>query len=206
MKKKAIERISYIGLKKNIRPKTAKYIGITAIRIVGHEKHLFLEVYRNAQNQAEPVVRVVLNKKEFGTYIPEAGEWNRRQIMSDEYYDPYFIWNTPDEYGCTQKELEKQNILQTPEDLERIKKFCKGVEVWDSTKWWKYIYRYEQNMVDEIMFEEEEETVPVVAGPLFCLPEKEKMEQVKRMIRAKDDKKTELARVKLNLLRLRGKR
>ena len=55
MKKKAIERISYIGLKKNIRPKTAKYIGITAIRIVGHEKHLFLEVYRNAQNQAEPV-------------------------------------------------------------------------------------------------------------------------------------------------------
>lgn len=146
MKKKAIERIPYIGLKKNIRPKTVKYIGITAIRIVGHEKHLFLEVYRNAKNQTEPVVRVVLNKKEFGTYIPETGEWNRRQIMSDECYDPYFIWNTPDEYGCTQKELEKQNILQSPEDLERIKKFCKGVEVWDSTKWWKYIYRYEQNI------------------------------------------------------------
>lgn len=147
MKKKAIERISYIGLKKNIRPKTAKYIGITAIRIVGHEKHLFLEVYRNAQNQAEPVVRVVLNKKEFGTYIPETGEWNRRQIMPDEYYDAYFIWNTPGERGCTQKELEKQNILQSPEDLERIKKFCKGVEVWDNHKWWKYIYRYEQNIL-----------------------------------------------------------
>lgn len=146
MKKKAIERIPYIGLKKNIRPKTAKYIGITAIRIVGHEKHLFLEVYRNAQNQAEPVVRVVLNKKEFGTYIPETGEWNRRKIMPDEYYDPRFIWNTPGEYGCTQKELEKQNILQSPEDLERIKKFCKGVEVWDNHKWWKYIYRYEQNI------------------------------------------------------------
>lgn len=95
MKKKAIERIPYIGLKKNIRPKTVKYIGITAIRIVGHEKHLFLEVYRNAKNQAEP---------------------------------------------------EKQNILQSPEDLERIKKFCKGVEVWNSPKWWKYIYRYEQNI------------------------------------------------------------
>lgn len=146
MKKKAIERIPYIGLKKNIRPKTVKYIGITAIRIVGHEKHLFLEVYRNAKNQAEPVVRVVLNKKEFGTYIPETGEWNRRKIMPDEYYDPRFIWNTPGEYGCTQKELEKQNILQSPEDLERIKKFCKGVEVWDSPKWWKYIYRYEQNI------------------------------------------------------------
>ena len=146
MKKKAIERIPYIGLKKNIRPKTVKYIGITAIRIVGHEKHLFLEVYRNAKNQAEPVVRVVLNKKEFGTYIPETGEWNRRKIMPDKYYDPRFIWNTPGEYGCTQKELEKQNILQSPEDLERIKKFCKGVEVWDDHKWWKYIYRYEQNI------------------------------------------------------------
>lgn len=93
MKKKAIERIPYIGLKKNIRPKSVKYIGITAIRIVGHEKHLFLEVYRNAKKQTEPVVRVVLNKKEFGTYIPETGEWNRRQIMPDEYYDAYFIWN-----------------------------------------------------------------------------------------------------------------
>ena len=134
MKKKAIERIPYIGLKKNIRPKSVKYIGITAIRIVGHEKHLFLEVYRNAKKQTEPVVRVVLNKKEFGTYILETGEWNRRQIMPDEYYDAYFIWNTPGERGCTQKELE------------RIKKFCKGVEVWDSTKWWKYIYRYEQNI------------------------------------------------------------
>ena len=146
MKKKAIERIPYIGLKKNIRPKTVKYIGITAIRTVGHEKHLFLEVYRNAKNQTEPVVRVALNKKEFGTYIPETEEWNRRKIASDEYYDPRFIWNTPDEYGCTQKELEEQNILQSPEDLERIKKICKGAEVWDSSKWWKYIYRYEQNI------------------------------------------------------------
>lgn len=146
MKKKAIERIPYLGLKKKLRQKDAKYIGITAIRIVGHEKHLFLEMYRNAKNQAEPLVRVVLNKKEFGTYIPETGEWNRRKIMPDEYYDAYFIWETPGERGCTQKELEKQNILQTSEDLERIKKFCKGVEVWDDHKWWKYIYRYEQNI------------------------------------------------------------
>ena len=46
MKKKAIERIPYLGLKKKLRQKDAKYIGITAIRIVGHEKHLFLEMYR----------------------------------------------------------------------------------------------------------------------------------------------------------------
>lgn len=146
MKKKAIERIPYLGLKKASRKKDVKYIGVTAIRIVGHEKHLFLEMYRNAKNQEEPIVRVVLNEKEFGTYIPENGEWNRRKIMPDEYYDAYFIWNTPGECGYTQKELEKQNILQNPEDLERIKKFCKGVEVWGDHKWWKYIYRYEQNI------------------------------------------------------------
>ena len=47
MKKKAIEKIPYLGLKKLSRKKDVKYIGITEIRIVGHERHLFLEVYRN---------------------------------------------------------------------------------------------------------------------------------------------------------------
>lgn len=47
MKKKAIEKIPYLGLKKTSRKKEVKYIGVTAVKIVGHEKHLFLEVYRN---------------------------------------------------------------------------------------------------------------------------------------------------------------
>lgn len=47
MKKKAIEKIPYFGLKKTSRKKDVKYIGVTAVKIVGHEKHLFLEVYRN---------------------------------------------------------------------------------------------------------------------------------------------------------------
>lgn len=81
-----------------------------------------------------------------------------------------------------------------------------ALDMMEHETWLTAAQARERGMVDEIMFEEEEETVPVVAEPLFCLPEKEKMEQVKRMIRAKDDKKTELARAKLNLLRLRGKR
>ena len=81
-----------------------------------------------------------------------------------------------------------------------------ALDMMEHETWLTAAQARERGMVDEIMFEEEEETVPVVAGPLFCLPEKEKMELVIRMIRAKDDKKTELARVKLNLLRLRGKR
>ena len=51
MKKKAIEKIPYFGLKKTSRKKDVKYIGVTAVKIVGHEKHLFLEVYRNKKNQ-----------------------------------------------------------------------------------------------------------------------------------------------------------
>ena len=50
MKKKAIEKIPYFGLKKTSRKKDVKYIGVTAVKIVGHEKHLFLEVYRNKKD------------------------------------------------------------------------------------------------------------------------------------------------------------
>lgn len=47
MKKKAIEKIPYFGLKKTSSKKEVKYIGVTVVKIIGHEKHLFLEVYRN---------------------------------------------------------------------------------------------------------------------------------------------------------------
>ena len=68
-KKKAIEKIPYFGLKKTSRKKAVKYIGVTAVKIVGHEKHLFLEVYRNKKESKEaPMVRIVLTKKDFGTY------------------------------------------------------------------------------------------------------------------------------------------
>lgn len=47
MKKKAIEKIPYLGLKQVSRGQDVKYIGVTAVKTVGHEKHLFLEMYRN---------------------------------------------------------------------------------------------------------------------------------------------------------------
>lgn len=65
MKKKAIEKIPYLTLKKTSRKKDVKYIGVTAVKIVGHEKHLFLEVYRNEKMaKAVPVVRIVLTEKD----------------------------------------------------------------------------------------------------------------------------------------------
>ena len=84
MKKKAIEKIPYFGLKKTSRKKDVKYIGVTAVKIVGHEKHLFLEVYRNKKESKEiPVVRIVLTKKDFGTYWPEKEEWTRQTSHRD---------------------------------------------------------------------------------------------------------------------------
>ena len=51
MKKKAIEKIPYFGLKKTSRKKDVKYIGVTAVKIVGHEKHLFLRYTGTKKNQ-----------------------------------------------------------------------------------------------------------------------------------------------------------
>ena len=77
MKKKAIEKIPYLTLPKVSRKKMVEYIGVTAFKVVDHQRHLFLEVYRNDKAcKNVPVVRIVLNKKDFGTYFPESGAWS----------------------------------------------------------------------------------------------------------------------------------
>ena len=143
MKKKAIEKIPYFGLKKTSRKKDVKYIGVTAVKIVGHEKHLFLEVYRNKKESKEiPMVRIVLTKKDFGTYWPEKEEWTRQKIKPDSCYDRV-IWG---EEHPTWEQEKKENILQSTEDLERIKKFCKA-NVYNEEHWWEYIYKHEDDIV-----------------------------------------------------------
>ena len=84
MKKKAIEKIPYFGLKETSRKKAVKYIGVTAVKIVGHERHLFLEIYRNKKKLKDtPVVRIVTTKKDFGTYYPEKDTWTREKIEAE---------------------------------------------------------------------------------------------------------------------------
>lgn len=144
MKKKAIERIPYLGLKKASRKKDVKYIGVTAVRIVGHEKHLFLEMYRNAKNQTEPVVRIVLNKRDFGTYLPESGEWTRQKIKADSR-DGKLIWLTHEDYRSDWQHLEKKNILQSGEDLKRLKEFCKTT-TWNEDRWWDYVMKFQDDI------------------------------------------------------------
>lgn len=143
MKKKAIEKIPYFGLRKTSGKKDVKYIGVTAVKIVGHEKHLFLEIYRNKKESKEmPMVRIVLTKKDFGTYWPEKEEWTRQKIKPDSCYGRV-IWG---EEHPTWEQEKKENILQSTEDLERIKKFCKA-NVYDEERWWECIYKHEDDIV-----------------------------------------------------------
>ena len=77
MKKKAIEGIPYLGLTQVIPNKAVKYIGVTAERDIAGDPHLFVEVYKNrAEAVTVPVVRIVLTKKDFGTYFPDREEWS----------------------------------------------------------------------------------------------------------------------------------
>ncbi len=144
MKKKAIEKIPFLKLDKVSKKKDVKYIGVTAIKIVDHEKHLFLEVYRNQKTKKEvPVVRIVLTKTDFGTYFPEKKQWSRGKIKTDQYYNGPLIWNDPEDRGSA-LELKKQNVLRSEEDLERMKKFCKPV--WNEDRWWEHIENYQDHI------------------------------------------------------------
>ena len=137
MKKKAIEKIPYLGLKKISRKQDVKYIGVTAVKIVGHEKHLFLEVYRNEKGSMNiPVVRIAVTKKDFGTYYPDKDTWTREKIAQDYYYSLALVW---DEAGgrAERNTRAKANILASEEDMQRIEKFC-GKNEWYKSEWWEH--------------------------------------------------------------------
>ena len=57
MKKKTIEKIPYIGLRRVIGKKDVKYVGVTSVKTIGNEEHLIIEVYRNEKEALDvPVV------------------------------------------------------------------------------------------------------------------------------------------------------
>ena len=144
MRKKEIEKIPYLGLKKINRKKDVKYIGVTAVKIVGNKKHLFLEVYKNKkESKMVPVVRIILTEKEFWNYFPKTEQWTRQKVEKDGGYGNY-IWG---EKAVTWEQMEKENVLQSTEDLEKIKKFCKiKIPVYYEARWWQYIYKHEDDL------------------------------------------------------------
>lgn len=144
MKKKAIEKIPHIGLKKTSRKKDVKYVGVAETKIIGGAEHLLIEVYKNEKNEKDiPEVRIALNKNDFGTYFPKTGEWNRKKIMPNGGYCRT-IWEKTGE-GNDWREQEKINILQNEEDLGKIRDFCKK-KIYSEKHWWEYIHKYQDDI------------------------------------------------------------
>ena len=147
MKKKAIEKIPYLTLKKLSRKRGVKYIGVTAFKIIAHERHMFLEVYRNSRNTKNvPIVRIVLTKKELGNYFPEKDEWTRQKIETDNYYNQGLLWSDKEDGSISWEQAVKRNTLMSENDLDRIKKVC-DEKIWNEKMWWKYIYKHEDNII-----------------------------------------------------------
>ena len=157
MKKKAIEKVPFLTLPKVKRGKRVECAALTAIREIGGEEHLFVEVYRNRKEQNEiPAVRVVLTEKDFGTYFPESGTWSRGRIKRNTWSDCGLIWQEKDEWiGKTVNIMAEENILYSPEDLERIREFLKGITVWNPKEWWEYIDRKQENIASKESREKE---------------------------------------------------
>lgn len=147
MKKKAIEKIPYLTLPKVSRKKMVEYIGVTVFKTVDHQKHLFLEVYRNDKaGKNIPVVRIVLNKKDYGTYFPESGAWSQNRITSDTRSSNGLIWRENDDHRWRdRRDKEKENVLYSREDLERIKSFTKKT-AWREESWWDFIDGWQQDI------------------------------------------------------------
>lgn len=68
----------------------------------------------------------------------------------------------------------------------------------------------EKGLIDSIMFEESEPELPMVAGPLFTLPDEGQMEKVRKMLKEADapENGTDafLMQTKLNFLKLKGEK
>lgn len=145
MKKKAIEKIPFLKLQTTSKKKAVKYIGVTALKMVGNEKHLFLEVYKNKKKCKDiPVVRIVLTKKDFGTYWPESGEWTNKKVKE---YGENLIWVENGD-SATWRKLGDVNILQSPEDLKRLKDFCE-INLYNEWSWWECIRGYQGKISSE---------------------------------------------------------
>lgn len=146
MKYKSIEKIPYLTLPECSRKKDAKYICVTEIIEVQQEKHLFLEIYRNKKTAREiPVARVVLAKKDYSTYFPEEAAWSGKQLTGNSWDNDGILEKIEPKYRSSGG-VEKNFILSSQKDRERIETFCQGIEVWKKENWWDYIDKKQEQI------------------------------------------------------------
>lgn len=84
------------------------------------------------------------------------------------------------------------------------------LEMMEHETWLTAEQAKEKGLIDGIMFEEKQEEIPLVAGPLFALPAKEQMEKVKNMLKEAGEPENGdaafLMQLNLNYLKLKGEK
>ena len=83
------------------------------------------------------------------------------------------------------------------------------LEMMEHETWLTAEQAKERGLVDAVMFEEQQEILPLVAGPMFVLPGDEQMEKVRRMMKEADGNTNDTSAFlmqQLNLLKLRGEK
>lgn len=79
------------------------------------------------------------------------------------------------------------------------------LEMMEHETWLTAEQAKERGLTDGIMFEEKQEEMPLVAGPLFSLPDENRMDKVRKMLKEADSEESAfLIQTKLNFLKLKG--
>lgn len=142
MKKKAIEKIPYLRVKEQ----KGIYTAVTAYKNIAHERHLFVEIYKQDANDV-PVVRIVLTKKDFSTFFPDTREWSRKKVCVSGSCSR-LIWqeDTKDNKYSAWTQMEEESVLQTEKDLQRLQRFC-DANVYNPRRWWEYIDEHQNSVI-----------------------------------------------------------
>ncbi len=147
MKKKAIEKIPYLTIKKTVNDRKVKFVGATALHEIGGEDHLFLEVYENKKSARYiPKVRIVLTQKDFGNFFPETGTWTEQNVATNVYNKPSPVWEEKPNWN--RRIQAERSVLESEEDEQRIAMFVGPLEAWDYV-WWDNIAKQEKEIAGE---------------------------------------------------------
>lgn len=153
MKYKSIEKIPYLTLPACSRKKDAKYVCVTDIIEVQQEKHLFLEIYRNEETDREiPVARVVLAKKDYSTYFPKQASWSGKQLEGNSWDDDGILEKIEPKYRSLGG-VEKNFILSSQKDRDRIETYCQGITVWKKENWWDFVNKKQEQIRTDRSYE-----------------------------------------------------
>lgn len=81
-----------------------------------------------------------------------------------------------------------------------------ALEMMESETWLTAEKAREMGLIDGVMFTDQQPSMAMVAGPLFTLPNEEKMAKVKKMLKQADSDKESafFIQQKLNLLKMKG--